>query len=140
MTCGEAVKDYLKTLAPVTALVNTRIWMRNWPQKPTLPGVLVTQIGDGRTSHLRGSINLMQTRIQIDCLAENIKDARALDQAVMGSIVNGAPTGLLNAVATVGSPGITITVTEAIFYMEGYDAEELKQAKTTRHYRVWYEE
>lgn len=138
MTAAEAVRTFLLTLTPVTALVNARITTLRWPQKPTLPAVLVQQISDGQDPHLRGTSGLRRTRIQIDCLAVAIKDARALDQAVIGTYTGGAATGLRGAVAVV-SGAVSIKAAQSIGYREVYEADELREARTIRDYEVWIE-
>ena len=141
MTCAEAVRLYLLTVTPLTALVNTRIWTFRFPQSPTKPGVCVFQISDPRDAHLRGTDGLRFDRVQIDVIADSIAAARSVDQAVMGAYVNGAATGLMGAQAVVGSPAVEIIQPgSSDNYHEEYDADELKQARVRRDYRVWFRE
>lgn len=139
MTCAEAAREYAVTLAPVTALAVGRIFTFKFPQSVTLPAVCFRQIGDIQFGHLRGTAALKWARVQCDCIAGTIKAARALDQAVMGGYAAGVATGLLGATASVGgSPSIELIVgPESLFYREEWDADELKQARTMRDYKVW---
>ncbi len=139
MTCAEAVRLHLLTLTPVTTLVNTRVFTFKFPQSPTKPAVLVTQISDVQQSTLRGTSGLTMCRVQVDVIADTISAARAVDQAVLGDYVDGAVTGLRGATASVGSPASTIYNAVADNYREEYDADELKQARVMRDYRVWFE-
>ena len=139
MTCAEAVRLHLLTLTPVTTLVNTRVFTLKYPQSPSKPAVLVTQISDVQQSTLRGTSGLTMCRIQIDVIADTIAAVRAVDQAILGDYVNGAATGLRGATAGVGSPASTIHGAVADNYREMYDADELKQARVMRDYRVWFE-
>lgn len=136
MTAAEAVKDFILTLSPVTALVSGRVWSPILPPKPTLPGVLVRQASDVKSGHLRGTSNVRWARVQIDCVALTMKAARQLDQAVLGAYVNGAATGLEHAHAFVGSPAVEILDAKPDGYQEFYDADELKQYRVMRDYRV----
>lgn len=139
MTVAQAAKEYAMGLAPVIALVQGRGWTFKFPPNPTLPAVLFRQVGDIHTSHLRGAANKKWARVQVDCIAKNIKDAQAVDQAIKGTYEGGVPTGLLGADATVGgSPGIRMQVNaESLDYREEYEGDELKQARTSRDYKVW---
>jgi hypothetical protein len=138
VTCAEAVRSHLLTLSSVTSLVSGRIWTFRFPQSPTLPAVLVQQISDVQEPHLRGTVALKWARIQIDVVASTVGAARAVDQAVMGGY-DGDATGLRGLQATVaGSPGVEIRQVLTDTYRELYDADELKQARISRDYRVWY--
>ena len=75
MTCAEAVRLYLLTLAPVTTLVNQRVWTFRFPQGPTKPCICVFQISDPHDPHLRGTDGLRLDRVQIDVLADSIATA-----------------------------------------------------------------
>jgi hypothetical protein len=124
----------------VTSLVSGRIWTFRFPQSPTLPAVLVQQISDVQDPHLRGTTGMKWARIQIDVIAATVAVAREVDQAVMGRY-DGDTTGLRGTQAVVaGSPGVEIRQVLTDTYREMYDADELKQARVSRDYRVWYVE
>lgn len=139
MTCAEAVRAYLLTLSPVTTLVNQRIWAFRFPQSPTPPAVLVQQISDVEEPHLRGTSSLRVARIQVDVIAATIGAARAVDAAIVGDYVAGVATGLRGAVFEIGSPAVAVKQVIADNYREDFEAEEVKQARVLRDYRVWYE-
>lgn len=142
MTVGEATKDVLLTLAPVTALVSGRIFMGRWPQSPTTPAILLTQIGDHGVDHLRGRATLTWARIQVSVLSPTLSDARAVDQAIVGGYSDGEPTGLLGAnVVFGGSPSVRVTVdhTPMGTYQEFYEAGEVKKWLIHRDFKVWVE-
>ena len=145
VTVVEAAALHVLTLAPVTALVSGRVFTLFLPQDQepvALPCVLLQQIDDLQTGHLRGTAALKWGRVQVDCLASSIKDARALDQLVMGTYDAGVATGLLGAVATVGgSPGLRMIVHPASMgYREQRGTDVLKhQKRTMRDYKVWIE-
>lgn len=143
MTCAEAVRLYLLTLSPVTALVVGRVFTFRFPQDMTassFPAVLVQQVSDVRSPHLRGTSGLNVARVQVSCVAKTVSAARTLEQAVLGEFVNGAPTGLQGATGGVGSPALTFQFVDPIGYREFYEADELKQAWVVRDYRVSYSE
>lgn len=140
MTCAEAAREYALTLTPVSALAGGRIWTFKFPQSPTLPAICFQQISDVQFGHLRGTAALKWARVQCDCIGTTIKAARDLDQAVMGTYVAGVATGLLGSTANVGTPSIQMIIgPESLLYREDFDADELKQARVSRDYKVWIE-
>lgn len=144
VTVVEAAALYVLTLTPVTSLVSGRVFTLFLPQdvEPVkLPCVLLQQIGDNQSGHLRGTAALKWARVQIDCIATSTKAARELDQALMGGYDGGA-TGLLGAIATVdGSPGVRMKVDpKSMGYREERGTDESKnQKRTMRDYKVWIE-
>jgi hypothetical protein len=140
VTCAEAVRAFLLTLTPVTTLVPTKdITSARFHQSPSLPAVCVFQISDVQQSHLRGTSGAVMARIQIDVIASTMSMARQIDQAVMGDYVGGTTTGLRGATFSVGSPSWSVKQAQADSYRESYEAEEMKQYRVSRDYRVWYE-
>ena len=141
MTCAEAVRAYLATLAPVTALASGRNFSPYLPQQPEpakLPCILVQQISDVQEPHLRGTSNIKMARIQIDCVGKTVTEARTLDQAVQGTYSGGSPTGL-RSIGGVTQSGVTFHQALPATYFERVDDEELHyQKRVTRDYRVWY--
>lgn len=140
MTCAEAVRLFLLDLSPVTALVNQRIWTFMFPQSPTKPAVCVFNISDPSMPTLRGRSGTKRCRVQVDVIASTMAAARDVDAAILGDFVNGSPTGLRGAVGSLGSPasGTFHGATEESA-RESYEGDELKQAKVSRDYLVWYE-
>lgn len=142
MTCGEAVRAFVATLTPVTTLVSGRIFLTYLPQAPEpakLPCILVQQIDDVQQPHLRGTIGMKVARIQVDCVGVTMAQTRAVDQAVMGDYLNGAPTGL-RGISGVSSGGVTFHQALADNYFEQIATDELHyQKRVTRDYRIWYD-
>lgn len=139
MNCPEAICERILSLSAVTALINARAWTNHYPPRPTMPAVLVQQIGGVIRPHLRGTDRLRTTRIQVDVIAPTIKEARDVDAAILGDYSGGSATGLEGFAGTVGS--VTIA---SCFPMgdprEEYESEaSMKQARTIREYRVSYE-
>jgi hypothetical protein len=140
VTCAEAVRLYLLSLSPVTALVSGRVFTFRFPQSPTKPAVLVTQISDVHDPHLRGTSALRRDRIQVDVIANTIAEARAVDQAILGTFTAGAATGLQGIVTEIGSPAATLGPVFPGNYREMYDGDELKQARVMRDYMAAFSE
>ena len=141
MTCAEAVRAYLVTLSPVTALVAvTSITVNKYQQHPALPAVCLFQISDVQDPHLRGTSGLAKARIQIDVIASTMSQARAVDAAIQGTYTAGSATGLRGTTFSIGSPGLSILSAFPGGYREIYDAEELKQYRVSRDYIVSYSE
>lgn len=130
------VRDRLLTITAVTALAGTRVWSATLPQSPVFPAVLVQQVSEVQTSHLRGGDDVMMTRVQVTSIALSRAAAVALDAAVQG---DGATTGLNNWAGSVGSPSATVRWMEPAGAREGYDPVELKQYRINRDYKVHHQ-
>lgn len=143
MTGAEVVHAYLLTLSAVTALVGGRIWTYRFKQSPTLPAVLVSQVSEIQFGHLRGTVGLRWCRIQIDVISATIREARQVDQAVMGAYATGSPvgpTGLLGVHTSVGSPAVVMICPAVLGYREpDFEADELRLSRTSRDYQVWFD-
>lgn len=142
MTCGEAVRAYIATLAPVTALVSGRIFGRYLPQAPEpakLPCILVQQFGDDQEPHLRGTVGIKNVLIQIDCIGNTFNEAVAVDQAVQGTYQAGGVTGI-RGLGGASQGGITFHRIRPQNYVESKGTEELRyQNRVIRDYLVAYE-
>lgn len=142
MTCGEAIRAYIATLVPVSTLVSGRIFLTYLPQAPEtakLPCILVQQISDVQTPHLRGTVAIKMARIQVDCVGTSMASARAVEQAVMGDYSGGSATGIRGMAGT-SQGGVTFWQALADNYFEHVESDELHyQKRVTRDYRVWYE-
>jgi hypothetical protein len=134
-----AVKTRLLACTPVTALVVGRIWTMNWPQSPTLPGVLVQGWELPTRTHLRGTSSLKTARIQIDVLAETLAAAEAIDTAIVGDFSGGSATGLEGFAGAAGPVTIYSAFSINAFPMRGED-EIRKQRRVIREFRVTYED
>ena len=134
-----AVKTRLLAVSAVTALVGGRVWVMNWPQSPTLPGVLVQGWELPTRTHLRGTDSLKSARIQIDVLAETLAAAEAVDAAIVGDFSGGSATGLEGYAGAAGSITIFSAFSVNAFPMRGED-ELRKQRRVIREFRVTYED
>lgn len=145
MSITTAVRSHLLTLAPVTALVGTRVRIAKLRQsEPTFPVLRIHRIGEVVDLHLRGSIGIKRARIQIDSITMDVSgldvydQVTALDQAVEGP---GDGTGLLGFTGDIGgSPSVHVYVIRDGGSREGYDAAELKQFKVMHDYLVDFSE
>ena len=138
MTPSEVVQTYVSSLSPVTALIGGRLWTYRFKQNPTLPAVCISQISELQFGHLRGTVGLRWARIQIDVIAATMREARQVDQAIMGAYVAGSPTGLLGTHQYVGSPPVLMIVPIVLGYREpDFEADELRLSRTSRDYQVW---
>lgn len=138
MTAAEGVRHRLLDISAVTALVVGRIWTVQLPQKATRPAVLVEQISEVQAPHLRGTVQLMWGRVQVTATAATLPEARAVDQAALGTYDSGLPTGLRGFVGVAGSSDFHITSVEALDYRERYLGDELKEYRCERDYRVQF--
>jgi len=79
----KAYTQYLETKAAVTALVTaTRIRPQFLPQNDTEPVIVVRIISGESDQHLTGGCGSAQTRMQIDCFADDPTEAYAVREAV----------------------------------------------------------
>jgi hypothetical protein len=133
------VKTRLLAITALTALVNGRIWTLNWPQSPTLPGVLVQGWDLPTKPQLRGVVGHKAARIQIDMLADTLAIAEAVDVAIVGDFSSGSASGLEGFAGVAGSIAILSAFSTSFHEMRGED-ELRKQRRVIREFRVTYEE
>jgi hypothetical protein len=142
----DIVRARIATIAFVAAAVSTRIYSLALPQKPTLPALLVTFVaGPPDSMHLRGPVGVTVDRIQVDVYTDAtlagdpLGTARAIADAIYGSPVNGAMTGLVGWAGSIGSPATTVDViAPASAPIEMYLAEELRQVVVSQDFYVQY--
>lgn len=141
MTVATAIAQRLLSLAPVTALVSTRVRVLRLRQPETLPAIRVQQIGETEGMHNRGSIGLKRSRVQVDSVAlestgvDPYAGAMAVDAAVHG---DGGGSGLCGWKGSIGSPPFEIeAVLPDMVHPPLYDLDA-KQIRVMRDYIVWH--
>ena len=138
VTADTAICMHLLTLAPVTALVDTRITTGKWHQSPGLPAVRVAFIDETTEMQLRGTVQSFRARIQVDAMAtEKLSgvDAKGVAHAVMAAIYgDGATTGLAGFAGTAGDLAVASIV--PLERREQYIADELRQWIVTQDFFV----
>jgi hypothetical protein len=80
-----AVEDfttYLKANAGLVAIVGTRVYPQNLPQKATLPAVVYKQISGIRPQSMEGADGLNNGRYEFECNALDYLTVKRLSQAV----------------------------------------------------------
>jgi hypothetical protein len=68
--------------AGVTAIAGNRISWGSRPQAQDTPDVLLTKVSGGDNYDLQGITAIRQSRVQIDCYAEQFQDVTLLGRAV----------------------------------------------------------
>lgn len=134
MTAVAAVIARLEAVAPVTALVSTRIYNGVLPQSVALPAIRVQRIGEDEPMHLRGSHGVFRTRVQIDSVSgagDAGGQASAVDAAIRG---NSSGTALVGWKGT--AAGVAVQNVQSMFVRERFDAEELRQYRVIRDVMV----
>lgn len=93
MTPEEAVRALILTLAPVTALVSTRVHLEKLPQSVTYPCVRVQLIDEQTSYHMRGG-KTSPARVQVDAFGKELGgvDPYAL-VVLVADAVNGDDAG-----------------------------------------------
>lgn len=87
MDMQTALRTRLMADAPIAAVAGTRIdWMER-PQGNPLPSITLQTISDPRPQHLKGFQRLRETRVQVDCWADDYATARALAELVITAAV-----------------------------------------------------
>ena len=95
MTMETALRKRLLDDAAVKAIVSTRVDWGIRPEGDPYPSIVLTLVSDPRPQHLTDFQPLRDTRVQIDCYAENYGQAVALREAVIPAIV---PRKIMNGV------------------------------------------
>lgn len=127
------VRERLLGLAPVTALVGTRVYSGIFPQSLVPPAVLVQRVGEVQYSHLRGGNLLRMTRVQITSYASTRAEAEAVDEAVEG---DGGGSGLSFWHGGIGSPETQVSLSDPAGVVEDFMGWELKDFRIIRDYRI----
>lgn len=142
MNIATAIRERLLDLAPLTALVSTRVYVDELPQKPTLPAVRVQRISDVREMHLRGR-SVSVARVQVDSVALGKASADAVDTAVDGDGRGSSATGLLGWFGALGGSPAVIDVL-SILPIDARDTvervDEHFEYMVSREYRVTWRE
>lgn len=140
MTVATAIVERLLSLSAVTALVSTRIRVMKLRQTDVLPAIKVQRVGETEQMHLRGSVGLFRSRVQVDSVAlessgaDPYASATAVDDAVHG---DGAGSGLCGWSGEIGSPAFQIAAILPDGVVESYDLDS-KQVRMIRDYIVWH--
>jgi hypothetical protein len=138
----DALRTRILTIAAVTALASTRVYLLHFPPGVTFPAVRIQQIGELEEVHLRGSGTLRRARVQIDAVATDdvsaslYCDAADLSDAVHGSVTGGAATGLVGFQGTIG--GVDIASIIALDRRETFDPTARRMVVVSRDYWVTF--
>jgi hypothetical protein len=136
VTASGAVILRLKQIAALTALVGQEIWPIKFRQSQPWPAVRVTQIGRDEPMTLRGPVNLLSSRIQVDVAATTKSGADAAMDAVHGNGQGQSASGLNGWIGSIGSPALSIRTVFSLDEGEDFDSEELNVYRKRRDYRV----
>jgi hypothetical protein len=90
-TFGETLFGALVAAAPVTAIVNRRIFPGRIKQGVTMPAVRYTVVDDVPWNTIEGGRSRTRARVQVDAYAKGYLEAHALASAIEGAV--GAFTG-----------------------------------------------
>lgn len=142
MNIATAIRERLLDMAPLAALVGTRVYVDVLPQKPTLPAVRVQRIDEGEDMHLRGPAGVHRARVQVDAVATSKASADAVDAAVRGDGLGTGASGLLGWIGAIGgSPAeIDVQTVLPLDVQEFYNAAELREYVISRDFRVIWKE
>lgn len=139
----QAFRDHAQTLAPLTALVGTRVHARKYPQSPTYPAILVTRIGlPDVDMTLTGASGISTETYQIEVAdsEENAANGEPLVTALaIAKILSSKPAaGFLGFTGLLGtSPNqVQIGVMLLVNQFDTYDAAELRVLRVIQTWRV----
>ncbi len=86
MSVEKVIYSKLSGDSDVAALVSTRIYPVNLPQKPTYPAIVYTRISGDRTYSFEGASGLASPRFQIDCFASTYSGGKDLSSKLRSAI------------------------------------------------------
>lgn len=138
MTVEQAIRTRLLSLSAVTDLVGSRITVDIMHEEPTLPAICVTRVSEVRGQHLRGPDGINESRVQVDSVAASKAEVEAVDAAVDGDGLGEQASGLRGWAGSTGSPGLEITAILPIGAQTIYTAQQIRQWKIARDYRVFW--
>ena len=78
--------SYLSAQSNITSIVGDRIYPSRFPQDPVLPAVVFSNIGSSPLARQDARPILDIVRLQVDCFAENIRDAKLTANAIRDSL------------------------------------------------------
>lgn len=135
-----ALRARLLEIPAVTALVDDRIYALSFPQSLTAPALRVQEIDRVSEMHLRGVVEIVRARVQVDAVEANHHGdpyARAHDlaHAVRGSLGSGAASGLAGFRGELS--GIAISGILADDQRERYDAAA-EMVLVEQDFIVWF--
>lgn len=91
MTTGTTVYSRLTSYSGISALVGTRVYPLNLPQKPTYEAITYQRISNGPQN---GSTTIRESRWQISCWAETYAEAHALAVQVKTALEEWTANGI----------------------------------------------
>ena len=142
MTIEQAVITRLASLAAVTALVSTRIYLDRLPKDlDTFPAVRVVLVDEIDQPHLRGGGGLRIARVQVDAYAmESSGTDPYTAVAAVADAVHGddAGSGLSGWSGEIGSPALQVRACFRVDRRRAYDPDELQVCTMSQDYRVSY--
>ena len=146
MTIGDAVKARLLDIAPLTALVDQRVFELVLPQNERRKSVRFQVIGTLHETHIRGPINQYAQRCQVDSYVpvagtvDPIATARDIGAAVLGDGLGEQATGLAGWAGVVGaSPETPIHIFDVDVLNDGdvtYEEDEQLRVRLRQEYRI----
>lgn len=147
MTIEQAVYERLSDIAPLTALVSTRIYQLKLPQRPTLPAVRVQKVSGMSGQHLRGPDGLFRARVQVDAYEEETgswyADVTAIASAIRGDGLGSNATGLWGWIGYSGGSPPQLSIRNVVLVHDGapeYEAGELRLVRIRQDYMVHWSE
>ena len=139
-----AFRDHVSTLAPVVAIVGSRVHSIKYPQTPTYPAIRVNRIGvpEVETSH-SGDFGLWVSQYQIEIASSEAQALNGDPLAEVQSVANilharadeggfAAFTGLLGIAPNQLTIGVMMLTNES----ETYDPDELRVLRSIQIWRV----
>lgn len=118
----------------ITAIIGTRLYPIQLPQKPTLPALTYFRVSGEEQASNSGSQDYGWARFQIDAWAETFNEAETL-----ANLVKERLHGFSGTVSNSDSPPLS-WVFQGIFAMTMRDfyEPEPKQYRVSRDYMMWF--
>ncbi len=144
MTLGDGIKERLLDITALTTLVGQRVFELVLPQNEKRTAVRFQVLGASRPDHLRGPVNQVAQRVQVDVYVpigpiDPLGDARAIADAVRGDGLGTGATGFWGWVGTVGGSPEAIEIRRVELLDDGdalYESDEIRRVRIRQDYRV----
>lgn len=124
----DGLYTHLTAQSTITDIVEDRIYPTVMPQQTALPAIVFYNVGTTPISRQDGRPTLVRSRIQIDCYADRVRDAKLLSEAVRDA--------LESYVGMMGASSV-----QAVFLLEhgSDDFDDIPSSfRISSDYEVWH--
>jgi hypothetical protein len=137
MRIEEEIRDVLASNPTVAALATGGVYLLIVPQHETLPSVRVQLIDEPTRHHLRGRVNVLRARIQIDAFATET-DVTPDPMDAIGDLSEAIDDALMpEPFDTINTPALRVLYVERVDRRH-FEPDEFKAFRMMQDYQVTY--